>query len=178
MRLFVALYPPAPARQACLTLLDGLALPPGRAAAVAQLHITALFIGEVDPRQLDSVRQSVERAAAGLPAFTLTPRRMIALPEKAPARLVALETDAPAPLPELHERLVKRLARPSERRLRAFLPHLTLYRFSAPTRFEMPALPAPGVAPFPIERVALVRSHLQTGGAEHEVIHEVSLLTR
>jgi 2'-5' RNA ligase len=175
LRLFVAIYPPAEHARAMLGLLSELRLAHHRVTPIEQLHITVHFIGDVQRRELDDTVESVERSASGLAAFVLTPRRLISLPERGTPRLVALKTDAPPPLPELHRRLVQRLARPRARRARAdddgFLPHFTLCRYAhdahpPPHRFEQDAV----LPPIPITEVRLMSSTLRPEGARHEVV--------
>lgn len=166
LRLFVALYPPGELTQAMCRSLEALDLPPFRATPPAQVHLTLQFIGERSERELDEVRESVERSAAGLRPFALTPLRLRSLPERGPARLVACETDAPADLLEIQRRLARRLARsPRERAGDAFLPHLTLARFRSPVavRVDHPL----DLTAFPVDAILLMRSILKPGGAVH-----------
>jgi 2'-5' RNA ligase len=176
LRLFVGIYPTPEFAASALALLDGIGeLPPRRASPAAQIHLTAQFIGETDPRRLEAVRESVARAASGLGSFSITVERLITLPRRGPARLVAVETDAPPPLVELHRRLVSRLARkPRKEASDRFVPHLTLCRFRAPTpglRFERPA----PIGGFEVREVRLMRSLLRPEGAEHIPIDAFSL---
>jgi 2'-5' RNA ligase len=175
LRLFVAAYPPVATARAALAAIGRLDLAPHRPTPLEQIHLTLCFIGDIPARDLDAVRESVERSAAGLPAFTLTPRRLITLPHRGRPRLVALETDTQPTLLELVRRLAKRLARrvreePTDR----FLPHLTLCRFTHsadPRPLDEPVdLPA-----FTIERIALMRSVLLPAGAEHRTVMQTPL---
>lgn len=170
LRLFVALYPPLETARALIKSLDGLSLPHHRPTQIEQLHMTVQFIGDTPARELDAVVESVQRGAAGLNAFELTPERLITLPERGPARLVAAQTNSPGALMEIHRRLVTRLARKvRERDAERFRPHLTLCRFRSPTRgvrLDSPLrLPA-----FEVNQIKLMRSTLGSSGAQH---HEV-----
>lgn len=175
MRLFVALYPPPEAAGALLGALPDAA----RAHKVVpahQAHLTLFFIGDTHPRDLRAVRESVERAAAGLPAFSLAPTRLITIPERGPARLIAAATDAPAPLMELQRRLMQRLVRrPGTSKDNRFTPHITLCRFREgtppPARVEAPL----SLQPFEVREVALVQSVLRTTGPEHTVVQWTTL---
>lgn len=170
VRLFVACYPPADAAHGLLESLEEIDLPRHRHTPVEQVHLTIHFIGETPVGDLTNVSESVQRSAAGLEAFLLTPRRLVSLPEKGAARLIAVETDAPAGLLEIQRRLVRRLARnPRKRTGDRFLPHLTLCRFKAPTRMARVEheIDCPS---FRVSRIALMRSTLTPGGVEH---HEV-----
>lgn len=178
LRLFVAIYPPLEVRRAMARTirdLDPLPDPRHRVTPVEQVHMTAHFIGDTDPRHLDDVVESVRRSAAGLDAFTLTPTRLRTLPERGRPRLIALETDAPPALMEVHRRLAHRLARPGRGRDH-FMPHVTLCRFNPsanPTAGEWPTT-IPG---WDAREIVLVRSILSREGADHAVVEAVALET-
>lgn len=150
--------------------------PRARETPPAQVHMTVQFIGDTGERELPAVQESVERAAAGLPAFDLRATRLATLPERGPVRLVAAFTDAPPQLIELHRRLVARLARTARKGDR-FNPHLTLVRFggsAAPGRLDVPWT---GAA-FRVGHVLLMRSILKPTGAEHAELARVALAGR
>ncbi len=178
LRLFTGIYPPEAVVRQALAPFESLDLPPHRLTKRDQVHLTLLFIGELElkpARALEEIVESVQRATAGIGSFTLQPQRLIALPERGPARLVALTTDLPGELVELHDRLARRLAkrvrlRPSDR----FLPHLTLCRFRTPTvrpglreSLEEVRLEA---GAFEVCEVRLMKSVLLPGGAVHEPV--------
>lgn len=172
-RLFVALYPPREVAGALLEQLEALRLPPHRATPLEQVHMTLSFLGEVSDRDWPETAESVERGAAGVRAFELTPRALVTLPERSLARLVAATTDAPAALLELRARLVARLV--TRRRKEApFRPHMTLCRFRAPTRCALPASEL-SLPTFPVEAISLQRSILRPEGAEHRQVARVHL---
>ncbi len=178
LRLFVAVYPSEESAREMLRALGRLDLPPVaryRAAKAEQLHMTVQFIGDTDKPALPEVQESVERSAAGLPPFTLTPQKMITLPERGPPRLVAAVTDAPASLLELQRRLAQRLARSARPKTGdRFLPHLTVCRFTGATR--APRIDAPlRAAAFEVSAVILMRSVLKPQGAEHSEVARVPL---
>lgn len=174
-RLFVAVHPPPEAACALLAALSGLDLPPRRDVPAAQVHLTLQFIGDTPAARIPEVVESVERSCAGLAPFTLTPTRLIPLPEIGPARLLAAETDVHPTLLELQRRLAHRLARsPRQRAGDRFLPHLTLCRFASPATTPPPARPL-HVAPFGIFTVRLLRSVLLPEGAEHRPVASIDL---
>lgn len=167
MRMFVAAYPSHESGRAMLKAAEQLTLPPHQMLPREQVHLTLVFIGDVPAIELDAATESVERSAAGLTAFTLTPTRLISLPARGPARLVAAETDAPAALMELQRRLAHRLANNvREKDDRPYRPHLTLCRFRSPAHGV--AVDEPLNAPaFLVDRIALIRSTLKPDGAQH-----------
>jgi len=179
LRLFVAAYPPAGIARELLARAGALALPSAaRILPIEQVHLTLQFVGDTPAGALDAVIESMQRAASGLASFTLTPQRLIALPERGPKRLIAVETDSPSSLVELHRRLAHRLAsrvRESSKK-RPYRPHITLCRFSTP----VPRLALPDDAAslddlaFDLERIVLMRSTLAPTGATH---HELAAAT-
>lgn len=173
LRLFVCLYPPPDVAESLLCALAGLSLPEYREVAAEQVHLTLHFIGEIDSRQLDEVRESVERSARGLECFSLAITSLISLPQRGETRLVAARCVSHPTLEELHRRLVHRLARKKQGR-EDFLPHMTLARLRVPTRMERMELPLDRVE-FQVRAIHLVQSHLQTGGAIHRTIAEIAL---
>ncbi|CAG0983368.1 RNA 2',3'-cyclic phosphodiesterase [Phycisphaerales bacterium] len=176
-RLFVAVYPPPRAAAWLAERLASLSLPPARATATDQLHMTLLFLGETDDLRLPRVIESIQRSASGIAPFQLTVQRLITLPLRGPPRLLAAETSAPPGLVEITRRLVTRLARPSQKqRPKAFLPHITLARFrgSGGPKVEV-EVPEPDRPTFPVDHVALMESHLRPDRAEHRLIERVSL---
>ncbi len=176
LRLFVAAYPNASWAAEALRLLEGIPLPPrARTTPADALHLTLQFIGDTSDKDLPAVIESVERSAAGIAAFDLTPVRLIALPQRGQARLIALELDAPAPMMELQSRLVARLARnPRAKKADRFLPHLTLCRFD-PTPVPE-GLPRPAnLRSFHVDAIRLMRSVLTFAGAEHTTMRRIAL---
>ncbi len=173
VRLFVAVYPPAETVRVLRRAVNRLAIVAGRDTPAEQVHLTLLFIGDRAPHELTAVAESVERSCAGFEAFPLTPRRLIALPERGQPRLIAAETDAPAPFSEIQRRLARRLAR-NQRDADRFRPHLTLVRFrpgDRPGRVDEPF----ECEPFVVDRIALMRSVLTHTGAEHREVAGVAL---
>lgn len=176
LRLFVGVYPPLACARAWLDAIAREPLPPGRDTRAEDVHLTLQFIGDVPARSLEAVRESVNRAAAGLARCELTPDRFELLPSTGPARFLALITDAPPDLLELQRRLAHRLARHVREPQRGtFQPHATLRRFSTPLpeRWHLSVVPPPGRAA--ILDLRLMRSILAPDGARHHVIDQINL---
>src|SRR5690606_38982186 len=81
VRLFVACYPPASVSKDLAHEAAALCarhdLPESRETPTEQIHLTLQFVGDTPVANLDAVRESVRRAASGLPAFELWPLRLI-----------------------------------------------------------------------------------------------------
>ncbi len=173
LRLFLALYPPAAVACELLEQLSRVELPPHRSTPLDQVHMTVLFLGEVDERDLAATVESAERAAASVAPFELTVNALEALPEQGLARLIAAATDAPRELVELRRRLVSRLA--AERAKPGPLhPHLTLCRFPSPRRLKFQREQLAGPA-FRVDALSLQKSVLHTAGAEHRQVAHIPL---
>ena len=175
VRLFVGLYPPIEVAQSMLALLDTVQFTPHRLTSPQQVHLTVQFIGDRQVDELDSIRASILRSAAGIASFELQPLRLVTFPRRGGARLIAIETDAPPGLVQLHRRLVTRLSRHiREKHDDRFRPHFTLCRFgrdAAVDRIDRP-VDAPS---FTIDKVMLMRSVLGPDGAQHDEIDAVAL---
>lgn len=173
LRLFLSLHPPVGVARALLEALAQLELPAHRVTPLDHVHMTVLFLGEIDERRVAATIESAERAAASVAPFELAVTQLETLPAQGPARLVAAATDAPSALLELHARLVARLAT-KRARPAPLHPHLTLCRFHAPTRFALPSVVLEPLA-FSIESLSLQHSTLRPSGAEHRQVARIAL---
>lgn len=187
LRLFVALEPPAPVRDA-LTAAQAAMQRRTRSrlrwTKPDALHLTLRFLGEVDAASVDAVSGAVERAARGRKPFALRLARVEAFPNGPSPRVVwagvegrldALEALRQAVEAELEEAGFAR-----ERR--RFVPHVTLARVRGGVRPDeaaglRSALPgAPLTAPdFTVERAVLIHSTLTPQGSVYRTIARASL---
>lgn len=175
LRLFIAAYPPPEVAAELVSAACSLALPSLKPTPPDQIHITLLFIGDTDERQLGDVTESMNRAASGVRAMQLSIERLIGLPERGDCRLVAAEASAPPLLVELQKRLAQRLVRAKPRRERDFLPHLTLGRFpGSGTGLRERAWPLRRVE-FLVADIRLMASVLKPAGAEHRELARCKL---
>ncbi|MCA9312512.1 MAG: RNA 2',3'-cyclic phosphodiesterase [Phycisphaerales bacterium] len=174
LRLFVAARPPLHVAERLLQEVRALDLPPHRLTPPEQVHLTLLFIGPADPREVEEIRESVRRAAAGVSAARSCATTLMTLPRRGP-RLVAAAIEPHPSLLEIHARLVRRLARrPRQRAEDRFLPHLTLCRFRTGEHARRIEQPIDG-EPFDLGAIELTRSVLRPQGARHDVIERVDL---
>lgn len=173
LRLFCALHPTTSEARFLLDQLQELgSLPDHRMTPVDQVHMTALFIGEVAVQDLDEVKESVERAAIGVAPFQWQSVAIETLPKRGPVRTIAAMGPSGRSLDELHRRLSQRLARRSNRR--AFIPHMTLARLKPPKSgycIDHPVI----TEPISFETVQLMQSRLLPTGAEHHTVLEAPL---
>ena len=97
----------------------------------ANLHVTLLFLGDVDERELGAVCRAVAKAAATEPPFTLTAAGVGAFPNaRRPKTVWAGITDGAGPLQRLNAALEERMLELGcyRQEERGYTPHLTLGR--------------------------------------------------
>lgn len=171
-RLFIALRPPEPVRDALLDTQEG--VDGARWQGDDQLHLTLRFLGEID----DRTGQDLVSALTGVeaPAFTLAIRGAGHFARKGrPSALWA----ALAPSSELMllhgriERACRAAGLPPEPR--KFVPHITLARLGGHTAgagewvARHGALNAP---PWPVNAYRLYESQLGKGGSMYRTLAE------
>lgn len=160
MRLFVAVWPPAPAL-AALAALDRPADLPLRWTTSEQWHVTLAFLGDVEAADVPAIEaalrvSSTTPATAVLgPATVRLGRETLVAPVGGLDQLAGAVAEATAPW-----------GHPPEDR--DFFGHVTLAR--ARRRVPIPAAlaGAPVSATWSVTEVSLVQSHLGAGGARYE----------
>lgn len=174
LRLFVAAYPPPEITSALLEYARSHLPRDDRLTTPSQVHLTLLFLGNVRFNDVETVCESIDRAASGRDSCELVIDAVRCLPQSGEARLLAAIGQASGNLLELQRRLASRLStiRPKASR-DTFKPHLTLARLQPGT----PRFAGGVIAPirWGLSSVRLMRSDLQPSGAVHTVVHEALL---
>ena len=136
--------------------------PPARQILADKLHITLVFLGELDGAQLDAVRRVA--AAVDWPGGTLVLDRIGYW--KRSSIVWAGSREGCESLSALAEGLREGLRRLGFRvEARPFVPHVTLYR-KAQRRPKW----EPRAVEWPIDEFCLVKSRLSSDGAAYEVL--------
>jgi 2'-5' RNA ligase len=132
LRTFVAVPLADDLRDQLETLQDRMRrhLPQLKWVEVANLHVTLVFLGEVEDRELSRVCTLTQTAAAELAPFTLSLAGAGAFPTARRPRVIWAGIDAgAAELTQLHDRLATAFGELGYRREdRPFSPHITLAR--------------------------------------------------
>jgi RNA 2',3'-cyclic 3'-phosphodiesterase len=178
VRLFAAVELPDAARAAIeaatqhlRTTLSGLRWVPAE-----NLHLTLVFLGWVDPDQVDPIREELEVAAAPAAPFRAGLGAAGRFPDRGTARVVWFGfTSGAAELDDLAGRVRRGVAhRVAEDR--PFRPHVTVARAKHPVRIPVRAL---DVTPLDVEvavdAVTLFRSHLGGSQPRYEAIARLGL---
>jgi 2'-5' RNA ligase len=144
-RTFIAVELPPDVRDACVGLQESLApsAPGVKWVEEENLHITLLFLGEVDDRDLIGVCRAVQRVCDGIEPFSLTVAGAGCFGDARRPRTLWVGTgEGTAELIALHHAIEEELVASSRyrREARPFTPHVTLGRAKGDDATE--ALPA------------------------------------
>ena len=175
-RLFLAFEVPTEQRLAAVERSQRLraALPPARWLGPEAMHVTVLFLGQVEASACEPLAAALRAATADQPDRQLTLRGFGCFPPGRRARVLWVGVDCAPAAGGLHRALAsaaaaRGLAVEAES---VYLPHLTLARCPRPWRtadaerlaaeYEEPLGPS-----FTAADVVLFESHLGRGGARH-----------
>lgn len=178
MRLFVALEVPEPQRLEVTRrrrVLEG-ALPPASWVRQENLHLTLVFLGEVNDRERSRLDQVLPEAFAAFPPQPLALAGGGTFPPSRPARVAWVGLEHGPRLPAMRER-VRALAQEAAARPlddRPFHPHLTVARCRRPWGRSAAESFAAGFAgpvgePFVAAEGLLLASRLGPGGPRYRV---------
>ena len=175
MRLFVAIRPPAPVRDA---LLDAMDERPGvRWQDEDQLHLTLAFLGEVDPRVEQDLVDSL--AAIRLPPFEVTIRGVGHFEHKGVPSTLWAGLAPSEPLARLQARVVAACRRAgTEPDRQSFRPHVTLARLgrsSPPAGGWLARHGMLAAGPWEVREFVLYESRLAPGGSQYEPLVSFNL---
>lgn len=183
MRLFWAVLPPLPVRQALSAVLEQAAsaglLAGARAVSADNLHFTLHFVGSTPVQRVRELEAAGRQLAAQHTAFELSLQGLGAFPKPQHAKIVWLgASDGAAQLVSLAQAISAadaQLGFPVE--ARAFVAHLTLARLKAPrdVRALLAALVLPAALSFEVQALSLMRSHLDERGARYAELARVPL---
>lgn len=179
MRLFVALEVPSAIRCAIGERVAAVreTLPRARWVNPEAMHLTLVFLGEVDGERLPDLERAGTSAVAGEAPLTLRVANGGSFPPGRPARVVWLGIESDRDLAPLAQRLAADCARAAgvEADEKPYHPHLTLVRCEPPwpraAVAELSRAFSGGIGePFAVAEAVLFRSTLGQGPARHEAL--------
>jgi 2'-5' RNA ligase len=152
-------------------------------AAPESMHVTLLFLGEVDDRELHAVCRAVKGAASAEPPFALRVAGVGAFPTaRRPKVLWAGVTDGAEPLQRLNAALEERMLELGcyRKEERGYTPHLTLGRVkrdadSFALAAEIPKRLAWGGGATTVDEVLVYSSETDRDGPVYTVIGRAPL---
>lgn len=170
MRLFIGLGLPAELARRLVTLARTVDMPHPRWSPPENLHLTLVFLGQVDPARLPPIQSELDNIRS--PSLELTITHF----DTFPGVLFAAITPTPELL-RLHAAVsaaMNRCGFPSEDR--NYHPHLTMARtrsrFGPALRAGLPRIPS---AHFTATEVHLYSSHPVPGGSRYEILSSTAL---
>lgn len=180
IRSFVALSPPPELRRAAAELGERLSrrFAPRtlRLVPEAQLHLTLVFLGNVNAAALPELERQLGEACRPHRPFTLTVKGLGVFPDRRRARVLWCGVDGDlAALTALSDSVCRALGHPLNRSF-----HLTLGRFKAPPPAALLAAlldtyAGHEVGTWPVDEVVLYASKLTPQGAVHTPLARLTL---
>jgi 2'-5' RNA ligase len=142
---------------------------PVRPTPAGQVHLTVVFIGEVDDSRAAAIAESM-RAPLAADRFEIAFDGFGVFPPRGPARVLWIGVGSGASaMVDLFSRVMRRLETVGvPREQRPYVPHLTIGRWrdgEGPRHLELPAFGPPVVDH--VAGVTLFESRLRPSGAEH-----------
>ncbi|MDA8021118.1 MAG: RNA 2',3'-cyclic phosphodiesterase [Thermoanaerobaculia bacterium] len=189
MRLFLAIDLPASVRsslEACRRGVSEQGWPATRWVRPETLHVTLVFLGDVDPALVPQIDRAVEPVFASRQVMTGRLGSAGAFPLRGKVRVLWVGFETDGDLDDLHRDLESSLAAIDvvgaplyEPEARPFQPHVTLARCRTPwLRADVDrwidAFGDPGLS-FPIRRGTLFESHLSSSGPRYRAVSTYSL---
>ena len=183
MRLFVAVHLSQEIRDGLASVQDRLRRAQADVSWVkpANLHITLKFLGETEPKRLESIGSELAEAARSAAPFSLVVAGLGTFGGRIPRVVWAGVREGVAPLEALAGAVENRLARlgfPKERR--GFTAHFTLGRVRSPRNAEglLAAIrdePAAPLGTVPVEEFVLMQSQLDPRGSSYTALERFPL---
>jgi len=146
------------------------------------IHITLKFLGNVETHQPATIREGLSEALDPVSPFALTLGRTGAFPDLNRPRVFWVSVrEGWDELTAMQQRIESELhTRGFVREERPFSPHLTIGRVRSPRGLakltDLVRSTAFETEPFPVARVAVVKSDLKPGGPVYTVIDHVELV--
>ena len=155
-------------------------LPAVRWVKPSAIHLTLMFLGDTDEREVPRIRDAIAAAAAESEAFSFTMRGVGAFPNERSPRVIWIGVDEPTGLLSKYAAKLGALLSaegfPAEDR--PFSPHITIGRVRERGPDYGPVLSrfsdeAAGVTH--AREVCLIRSELTPSGPVHTILHRMPL---
>lgn len=134
MRLFIAITPDEKTKLALKMLSRHFTIKtPLHWTPIENYHLTLRFLGECEPVVYESIRASLSEIVSEIGAFSLAPKKPMALPLHCP-KFIAMAYSLPMPLANLVSHIEKQVNRHgfiTEKK--PYIPHVTLARIPKQT---------------------------------------------
>lgn len=170
MRLFISINPPHSVR---MQLDEWLPDIPGiRKTPVDQLHLTLLFLGDVEPERIPGITDSLKQVE--FTPFEMIVRGVGAFPNQNKPRIIWAGVEKSSKLMSVYNQVFKTLnSYLSERQNLTFKPHITLARVrQVPSRTSLDDFFQKNkTLRFDVNEFTLKQSELKPTGSQHKVLN-------
>jgi len=173
-RLFIAIDSPV-IKEKIMSYLEGKNWPAGfRFVGPDNLHLTVLFLGEINEEQIVSIITALKELTSQLSPFPIELNQIDYGPSPQRPRLVWFYGPYSPFLDQLKANLEELLEAKGVRfsKDRRLLPHLTLFRLKNEDSHSLPPLKDKLALSFEAQSLKLMESHLAKGGAQYETLME------
>lgn len=169
-RLFIAIRPPSPIRDALIDLMEG--VENARWQDDDQLHLTLRYVGEVDPHRADDLAEALSRIR--IAPFELSVAGVDTFERKGVAHTLWAGIASSEPLKHLQKKVERACTSVGiAPETRKFAPHITLARLNSSTGPLAPFLARHSglsLGPWQVSDYILCESHLRPQGSLYEPI--------
>jgi 2'-5' RNA ligase len=145
------------------------------------IHLTLRFLGEIDNRKIDAVKEAIERSVRGKSCFYMRLKGTGVFPGFNKPRVLWVAVEESAQLRQLYENLQKELEKVGfEKEKREFHPHITLGRVKSTRDIQnllkkLRRYKEREFGKIYVDRVVLMQSILKPEGAEYREIFSAKL---
>ncbi len=183
-RIFLAINLPEEIKRRLISYQKQWPTLPCRWTKPENLHITLVFLGNLDDNQLnDTIQVSQEVAERHKPFLIKLERICFGPPKKFPPKMVWVEGEINQELANLQKDLEDSIFQLSsyqykEKEVRAYHPHITLGRIKQwefKRSEDRPEIDEPIDLVFEVNSFEVMESHLKRGGPEYEVLESIGL---
>lgn len=169
-RLFIAIRPPSPIRDALIDLMEG--IDNARWQDDEQLHLTLRYIGEIDAHTADDLSEALSRIR--VEPFQLTVSGVGAFERKGTPHTLWAGVGKSEPLKALQQKVERAcIAVGIAPETRKFSPHITLARLNSSAGPIAPFLAHNddlAFGPWEVDDFELCESHLRPQGSLYETV--------
>ncbi len=179
MRAFIALELPLSVKEILSKVISNMSMKIDGVKWVnnAGLHITLKFLGEVEDKLVDRIRDEISYLGEKYPPITLALDSIDAFPDKKRARVIVVKLKNRVDIAiNIFKDIENNLEKFSfEREKRVFTPHITLGRRKTPAPLLEKTVAKLDELEFTVDTVVMFRSTLTDKGAIYDPIWKIKL---
>ena len=181
-RIFIAINIPEEIKNELISYQKELASLSARWTPKENLHITLVFIGEINSSEVSEVLRVAREIAKGHSSFYLKLNKITLGPPNKPPRMVWAQGESNSLVTALKNELEEAFLKSSkisynQKEKRPYRPHITLARFKKEQLFKPPALKIDKDidCSFLVDKIEVMESNLEPSGAKYLILESIKL---